>query len=424
MATSDSRSSGASSGSGKPSPAAEQVLAHLETVLASPVFSSSRRCQKLLRYVVENAVFGRAALLKERTIGIEVFDRPPAYEPSEDAIVRVNANEVRKRLAQYYLKAGREGVWIDLPSGTYVPEFHFGPPAAATPAPPPAAPPPETPPSRTSWLARHRRLGYSLAALLVAAAVWLAYFLRPRDPFQQFWAPVLNSARLPLISVPIGPYVRLSQRLMGELERRNPPFTGQVLLQPNDILIYPDHSATLHTLVATLELSGFFQRKNRPPEFRFGTQITTEELSSRPVVLLGAYNNPWTLEIGRDIRFAFERQDEPNQPIFAIQDRKDPARRWRVYERRGFNIEPPETDYALVTRLFDPSTRQVMVSAAGITQYGTRAAVEFITKPAYWHDLARRLPRGWQQRNLQVVLQTNVVLQMPKPPRVLAWECW
>lgn len=148
MATSNSRGSGASSGSGEPSPAEEQVLAHLETVLASPVFSSSRRCQKLLRYVVENALFGRAARLKERTIGIEVFGRPPAYEPSEDAIVRVNANEVRKRLAQHYLKAGREGVWIDLPSGAYVPEFQFGPPAATTsaPAPPAAPPPPETPP--------------------------------------------------------------------------------------------------------------------------------------------------------------------------------------------------------------------------------------------------------------------------------------
>ncbi len=152
-------------------PTVEQIPAHLERVLASPVFRTSRRCQDLLRYVVENAALGRTDRLKERTIGVEVFARPASYEPSEDAIVRVNANEVRKRLAKYYLDAGREGVWIELPPGSYVPEFHCGPPAGAAVAQAPGEPvhvhdAPAAPVRKPLW----RRLPAVVAAAATAAA--------------------------------------------------------------------------------------------------------------------------------------------------------------------------------------------------------------------------------------------------------------
>ena len=63
-------------------------------------------------------------LLKERTIGIDVFGRSTSYEPSDDATVRVKAGDVRKRLSIYYAEQGaRDPVRIELPAGTYVPEF-------------------------------------------------------------------------------------------------------------------------------------------------------------------------------------------------------------------------------------------------------------------------------------------------------------
>lgn len=128
--------------------------------------------------------------------------------------------------------------------------------------------------------------------------------------------------------------------------------------------------------------------------------------------------------MNREIRFVFERQDEPDHAIFAIQDRKDPARRWRVYRQPRFGYDSPGVDYAIVTRIFDASTRRPLISAAGITQFGTRAAVEFITNPVYWQELAKVAPRDWKRRNLQVVLETNVVGRTPKPPRVLASYFW
>lgn len=78
----------------------EAVGQYLDKILQSPSFQGSKRCQRFLRFAVEKTLAGESHLLKERVIGAEVFDRPPDYETSADAIVRVKANEVRKRLAQ------------------------------------------------------------------------------------------------------------------------------------------------------------------------------------------------------------------------------------------------------------------------------------------------------------------------------------
>src|SRR5689334_20286648 len=84
----------------------EEVLAELERILASPAFRGSKRSQEFLRYIVANALDGRTDLLKERSLGVGIFGRPADYDTGDDAIVRVKASEVRKRLAQYNLEAG------------------------------------------------------------------------------------------------------------------------------------------------------------------------------------------------------------------------------------------------------------------------------------------------------------------------------
>ena len=84
-----------------PQDAGQDIRDELETILASDFFRGSKRCQSFLRFVVEAALSGDGERLKERILGIELFDRDPAYDTGEDAIVRVKANEVRRRLAQY-----------------------------------------------------------------------------------------------------------------------------------------------------------------------------------------------------------------------------------------------------------------------------------------------------------------------------------
>jgi hypothetical protein len=97
---------------------------HVEQILDSPSFSSSKRSGQFLQYVVEKAISQEIEALKERTIGVEVFRRQPNYDTGEDAVVRVTANDVRRRLAQHYTKEGRASEFkISLPPGSYAPEI-------------------------------------------------------------------------------------------------------------------------------------------------------------------------------------------------------------------------------------------------------------------------------------------------------------
>src|SRR5271166_491914 len=105
---------------------ADSVHSALELVISSDAFAGSKQCQDLLRLMVEHALSGELDALCERMIGVEMFGRPADYDTSNDAVVRVRATEVRKRLAQYYDEVTLPPmVRIELPPGSYVPEFHW-----------------------------------------------------------------------------------------------------------------------------------------------------------------------------------------------------------------------------------------------------------------------------------------------------------
>jgi hypothetical protein len=83
--------------------------------------------------IVEHALAGEIDDLRERMIGVEMFGRRVDYDTSNDAVVRVRATEVRRRLGRYYAELGRSPVLrIELPSGSYVPKFHWSPSEQST----------------------------------------------------------------------------------------------------------------------------------------------------------------------------------------------------------------------------------------------------------------------------------------------------
>jgi hypothetical protein len=97
---------------------------HLKKVMEGAAFKASHRSGQFLKYIVDQAIAGHFEALKERVIGIELFGRSPTYDTGEDAIVRVTASDVRKRLLQHYGKDGATSEFrISLPLGAYVPEI-------------------------------------------------------------------------------------------------------------------------------------------------------------------------------------------------------------------------------------------------------------------------------------------------------------
>jgi hypothetical protein len=113
----------------KGSPAAagvtpESVKEELERILNSPAFAQSQRISRFLRFVVEEVLKNGPDDIKEYSLGVTVFDRPPDYDPRIDSIVRVEAGRVRTKLKEYYDNEGQcDPVVIELPKGSYIPSI-------------------------------------------------------------------------------------------------------------------------------------------------------------------------------------------------------------------------------------------------------------------------------------------------------------
>jgi adenylate cyclase len=158
-------------------PSTSEARAALERILASRCFQQAGRASDFLRFVVEQTLAGNGQRLKGYTIGVEVFGRPADFDAQSDALVRVEAGRLRRRLVEYYADEGSsDTVRIELPRGTYAAEYRFAfPPDQATPPTPPvvvnagAAPFP--------WRGVAVGLGVSLIAAL-GVIVWQQSALR------------------------------------------------------------------------------------------------------------------------------------------------------------------------------------------------------------------------------------------------------
>ena len=384
----------------------EQVREELSRVLACHEFRTSKRSQDFLRYVVENTLQGHADMLKERTIGIEVFGRPTSYDPSDDATVRVKAGEVRKRLSIYYSDLGSHNpVRIELPSGTYVPEFHVvNAPSPAAPHSSSDVPLPAAVPQRQSVLTPRRA---SLAAIVLAAAAVLLWFLtRPAvTPLEQFWAPVLNgssplqlcAAYVPVYGVDIDPSLTPPSRV-------------------EDFTLLTDQFVGGGDLIATSRLAAMLTRLRRPYRVKLGNDVSFADLRSGPAILVGFSYTKWN-QISNQMRFFVDGFRRPA----GITDNGKPTE-W-VLPNLPRDRRTTE-DYAIVSRVFHPDTHAMLVELAGITQYGTDAAADLVTNPDLMAEALRGAPADWQKKNLQLVLHVKVISGAPSSPKVLKQYFW
>ena len=110
-----------SSNSVPPSP--EDERREFDAVAAA--LPKSARQQQLIHYIGEKYFHGEANKLHEYEIATEVFGRSKStFNAGEDAIVRVEAHRLRKRLKAYYETEGKDHpVQLSIPPGTYVPVF-------------------------------------------------------------------------------------------------------------------------------------------------------------------------------------------------------------------------------------------------------------------------------------------------------------
>jgi hypothetical protein len=383
--------------SGRVEPAISDALVReeLERVLSSHDFQASKLCQSFLRYVIDSALNGHTDSLKERTIGLEVFGKPPSYDPSEDAGVRVKAGEVRKRLRSYYLSQPADArVLIELPPGTYIPEFRLLKRAE------------QRAPAK-SWV-RSPLFWTTLGAVLLALALATFFWLRPHpaaDSLDQFWSPVFQSHKAVFVcTAPVPVYSAV----------RNPG--SEPPTRSEDFVLIPNRFVAVSDVNSATQIAEMFGKMGEPYKLRIGNDVSFRDLRTTPAVLVGFSYTQWH-EIGEHFRYSI---DLSHRPFGVSQD--GTLTNWTIKT----HPDDPELDedYAIVSRVFYPGTNSIIVEITGISHYGTEAAADLVTNSALLQEALRGLPAGWQQKNLQIVLHVEVISGSPSVPTVVATHVW
>jgi len=399
----------------------EAVQQQLERLLASPLFHSSKRYAQFLRFVVGRTFEGRGHDLKERILGIEVFDRPPDYDTNIDPIVRVTAAEIRKRLEQYYQdpKHGQE-IRLFLPSGSYAPHFSWPgyPNGLAVPTSPPANGSAVTPhpavESETAKSVPHRWsstnaliLALGLLVLISAAGIWW----RGSRPtmLREFWAPFVKSPEPALFCIADQvQYANIRLRDAGDPQK-------EITLPDTMVTVIIDDLNPLVNIAGTLRSYG----KNYRVLGESTTNLT--DLRRNPSIFIGAFDNSWTLRLTSALRFHFV--NDPSMSKLWIEDREQPEKREWLLDRSVQKTEDYK-DYAIVARFIPPDTDQYAVVVAGIGRGGTVAAGEFVVDERRMQEILAHAPQDWQTKNIEIVLETQVIQGRSGAPRVRAIHVW
>jgi hypothetical protein len=431
------------------------VLRELDAILNSPVFQSSKRCQQFLSYVVQHRLEGNQERLKERIIGVDLFQRPAGYATGDDPVVRVQAGEVRRRLDQYYQTAPKNlPVRIKLHVGTYTPEFKWAEPALgpadsgafqssseALEAPHPTGSVQESfaaasQKSRPS-IAKHKPRIWVLAAVGLIALTGLVLigstiYRSGTHPsaLQRFWAPALSSPEPILICLAKPtvylPSVELYQRHSGTSDKfmdQYERFNQKPDLQPEDKLVWsdmvelPDYGIAVGDVYTAVRLSSLFGQIGKKNQVRIEGNYTFEDMRNSPAIIIGAFNNRWTMQMTANLHFSYASED--SHPF--IREEGPKGRRW--YSKTRPDDKAME-DYAVVTRLLNSSTGKFVVIVAGLKSYSTQAAGEFVTSPEYLQAGLQSVSPDWEKKNMQIVLQTPVTDGLPGSPQVVASYVW
>jgi len=407
---------------------ADMIRAQLELLVRDEVFRSSKRSVSFLKYVVEQALTGQANQIKERSIGIEVFGRDPSYDTNLDHIVRTAAAELRKRLATYYVdEKHRSELRMSMLPGSYIPRFTLPNHQTVEQSAEEASADENHHAHLNGGLAlaeqisdeerpRSRRWLWVVGALTaIAFAMILGYnALHGVTAQDLFWKPVINTPGPVLLAV--GDHPNGPPTLPPAESNDNPP-TPVPSSDASQTVPFAD-------TVTIARVCGVLAARKKSVDIRRGSSSSFSDLRGGAVVLIGAFNNEWSLRLTRGLRYSLAL--DPDRHVIYIRDAKNPASRdwsWGTNQPRdlltGVN-SPRMQDYALISRITDSETGHVVVVIGGLYTYGTQAAGEFLTDRDMMQAAAREVRAIEGAEHLQIVLGTTVTDGTPGPPRVLA----
>ncbi len=360
------------------------LRAHLRELVESSAFRGSRRGRQFLEHIVEKTLTGHGDELKERSLGVDLFGRNPSYDTGEDAIVRVTASDVRKRLNEFYVETDSL-IRVELLAGSYTPRFLQLP----EPGPPPAVVAPS--------LTRPRRLPLALALLLLllvaaTSAAWL--WQRQRNPgiYSPLhvlpWSTLLQGGRqIQLIFA--DPDLSVMQELTGSpislsdyANRRYLPNleafsidTRKALSQLRGVNVA---SVDVGIAVAIANLASATPGRLKLNPAR-NVQLSAFKTDDDFIILGSPRSNPWGALFEDQLDFEFVRDPELRDEFIRnkrVQTGEQPR---YVPTARGWGTGH---SFAIIALVGNPNQPGNVLLVAGTNAEGTEAAGQFVANSA------------------------------------------
>ncbi len=435
---------------------------HLKELIDGAVFKSSHRSGQFLKYILEQAIAGHFESLKERVIGVEVFGRSPSYDTGDDAIVRVTASDVRRRLLQHYGKYGATSEFrIILPLGSYIPEIIRRPhtkvdlhepdagqhhqskvgwqglPTAHTESQNLISSADPTQESRTSrirsgipWM----RLGFVLTALNLIVGVamfWTTHASKPASvPAAVLpWSTFFNS--------PNSTHVITSDPNIAEIQG----FTGgqisvsdyanhKYIPEPNTltpdidrfcrVILRGDKAAAVDTVIA-VNIAQIAQASLRKIKVHGARNIQLSDLKTDDnFILLGSpRSDPWSALFSDELDFRFVFDKDSGQEI--IRNVHPHPHELPSYIPTAPGWATGQS-FALIAFVKNPDQNGHVLLLAGENREGTEAAGRLVTDLARLSDALQKcgVPPSGPLQHFELLLRLNMMAGSPNNVDVVA----
>jgi hypothetical protein len=443
----------------------ELLQIHLREVIAGPAFKASQRSGQFLKYIVDQAIAGHFESLKERIIGVELFGRSPTYDTGEDAIVRVTASDVRKRLLQHYGKDGAASEFrISLPLGAYVPEIarrsrssangsaHFSgheaeldhvadmphPDLPAVPVHAPAHDPAhdigvEAPsPEVRAGIPRLLLIAALVALALIGAAIfaWNRYSVVEVVPRSSLlWSAFFRSPHSTQIitsdpnMAEIDGYTGVQLSVSDYANHNYIPDPGKLTPEVNNLcrnILRGDKAAAVDIPIAVY-IGQMALASSRNVTVHAARSIQIQDLASEDnFVFLGSpRSNPWSALFGDqlDFRFVFD----PKTKTEYIRNEHPRAQEASSYAPTAPGWQTGRT-FGTVALVKNPDQVGQVLLIAGATGEGTAAAGRFITDVPRLNATLKKcgVKNSGEVQHWQLLLQLNAMAGAPSNVDVIA----
>lgn len=417
----------------------ETIFAELNRLLADPSFNRSRRCVALLRSLIVHGLDSNSNI-KERTLGVEVFGRSADYDTNADPIVRMTANEIRKRLAQYYQNPDhKRDVIIHIESGSYIPNFEFI--CATQPTEQSEKEKASEQPVLKAGVGHsgsgsnndeeaagqnslfQRKWAIWLLIILVCGVTTALSLGRHRHQSSQhlIWSPVLKASEPLVICVSDNPALQEGQYEKTSAEQAS---QTQIFAKMAESRKAPEisSSAKYHSAMPFVDaraaqiITRVLAQQGRITTVQQASSITFRDFHRQYVMMVGGFDNPWSVILLTGMRFSFRA--DPTEGILWIKDSENPTKRtWA----RSDKASSSDVDYAIIASFYAEELKNRIMVIGGLGERGTESAIRLLSDTS----LDGQIPSSIRDaNNFEIVIKTYQVNGETAPPQIVAVHTW